>query len=292
MQDITFIILTYNEENNITDCINSIKSIAKRIVVVDSYSTDNTVKIVKEMGAELYQNKWINYSKQYQFGIDASKPTTKWIFRLDADERLTPEAVQELNELLAAHDSDDVNGIIVRFEVSFLGRKLKHGGIYPFRKLLIYRNGFGQIEDKEMDEHILLSSGKTICMKSDCQHLDIKDIYSWIDKHNKYSNREVIDCVHHSSANTKNMDRIASRRAKQKYGFYYKLPLFLRAKLYYLYRLVIKGAWLDGREGKIFAFLQAYWYRYLVDAKLFEYYKKRVASQINYMGLITLVEEL
>lgn len=276
MQDITFVILTYNEEKNIKECINSIKSLAKRIVVIDSFSTDNTVKIVKEMGAEVYQNKWINYSKQYQFGIDISKPTTKWIFRLDADERLTPEAVIELNKLLVAHDSDDINGIIVRFEVCFLGRKLKHGGIYPFRKLLVYRNGFGQIENKEMDEHILLSSGKTICMKNDCKHLDIKDVSSWIDKHNKYSSREVIDCINHFTANTKNMDKIAFKHAKQKYGFYYKLPLFLRAKLYYLYRLIIRGAWLDGREGRIFAFLHAYWYRYLVDVKLFEHHKNDV----------------
>ena len=276
MQDITVIILTYNEEKNIRDCINSVRNIAKRIVVVDSFSEDTTVEIAKELGADVYQNKWINYAKQYQYGIDNSKPTTKWIFRLDADERLTPSANEELNELLTLHNNDDVNGIIVRLEVTFLGKKLRHGGIYPFRKLLIYKNGFGQIEDKEMDEHIVLSSGKTIFMKSDCQHLDYKDIYSWIDKHNKYSNREVKDYFNHFDASIKDMDKIARSRAKQKYGLYYKLPLFIRAKLYYWYRLFIKGAWLDGREGRIFAFLQAYWYRFLVDVKIFEHNKRQI----------------
>jgi len=270
MADITAIILTYNEEKNIRNCINSIKDIVKRIVVVDSYSTDNTCSIAEELDAEVVQNKWINYSKQFIFGVNYAKPTTKWIFRIDADESLTKESAQELNELCNNNENTDVNGIIVRFNVNFLGKDLKYGGIYPFKKLLVYKTGKGEIEDRNMDEHIVLFEGKSIEMKSDSIHHDYKDIYSWIDKHNKYSTREVEDYYARKTLLSTSTKKDGTFKSFIKFKVYYRLPMSFRAWLYYVYRFYIKLGFLDGKEGRIFAFLQAYWYRYLVDVKIYE----------------------
>lgn len=275
MADLTVIILTYNEETNIVDCIESILPIANRIIVVDSFSTDKTKEIAKRYGAEVYEHEFINQSKQYKWAMNCVNIKTKWVLRLDADERLTEKTRKELDYLLQIHSKDDINGIVLRFEISFLGKKLKHGGVYPFKKMSVYKQGFADIEDKEMDEHFYLLSGKSICMKNDCEHKDYKNIDCWIEKHNKYSSREANDFFNNVKSNDNNVDVYSKRKNKIKNNFYYKFPLFFRTKLYYWYRLYVKFAWLDGREGKIFAFLQSYWYRYLVDVKIYERQKSK-----------------
>lgn len=272
MADLTTIILTFNEEKNIAKAINSVKEISKRIVVVDSYSIDRTVEIAQLLGAEVYQNKWINYSKQYQYGVEVANIDTQWILRLDADERLTSKSANEIETICNENQNTEVNGIIVRFSVTFMGKSLKHGGIYPFRKLLIYKNGKGYIEDRNMDEHITLIEGKSVELKNDSLHQDFKDLSAWIDKHNKYSSREMKD--YFENVNKPASEIRLNKRAKIKrfikFKVYYKLPLGTRAHLYYIYRYYFKLGFLDGKEGKIFAFLQAYWYRFLVDAKIYE----------------------
>lgn len=279
MADLTTIILTFNEEKNIADAINSVKDVSKRVVVIDSFSTDNTVEIAKSLGAEIFQNKWINYATQYQYGINVSNIKTKWILRLDADERLTKKSAKEINELCDNNTNTDVNGIIIRLEVNFLGKSLKHGGIYPLKVLRIYKNNIGYIESRNMDEHIVLKEGKTIEMKTDCLHHDYKDLSTWIDKHNKYSSREVIDYYENIESEKELISLNKSAKIKRfvKFNIYYKLPLGTRAHLYYLYRYYFKMGFLDGKEGKIFAFMQAYWYRFLVDAKIFE--KKKLVNE-------------
>ena len=88
MKDITFIILTKNEAINIKDCLESIKSFAKRIVIVDSGSTDNTIAIAKEYSCDIFAHPFENYARQFNWALDNCSIDTKWAFRLDADERL------------------------------------------------------------------------------------------------------------------------------------------------------------------------------------------------------------
>lgn len=272
MADLTTIILTYNEESNISECINSIKNISKRIIVIDSYSNDATVEIAKELGAEVYQHKFINQAKQFIFGLETMNIQTKWVFRIDADERLTKDSSDEIEKLCNENETTDINGIIVRFEVEFLGKKLRHGGIYPFRKLLIFKYGFGTMEDRNMDEHIVLTSGKSIELKNDSIHKDYKDLATWIDKHNRYSSREVQDYFERQIVNRNDGKLNTDAKIKRfiKYNIYYKFPTEIRAFLYFTYRYMIKLGFLDGKEGLIFAVLQAFWYRFLVDAKIYE----------------------
>ena len=271
MADITAIILTLNEEKNIEECIKSIKSIVKRIVVVDSFSTDKTVEIAKSLGAEVWQHEFVNQAQQFIWAIENISIDTTWVFRIDADERLTEKSATELEKLTAEHETDDVNGIIVRFEVNFMGKALRHGGIYPFRKLLVFKPGKAHMENRNMDEHIVLDEGKSVEMKNDCMHQDFKSLYAWIEKHNKYSDREVLDYLNREEAQSNNaLSKGAKFKRFVKFKIYYKLPMGMRAHLYYWYRYYFKLGFLDGKEGKIFAFLQAYWYRFLVDAKIHE----------------------
>lgn len=276
MADLTAIILTKNEELNLADCMKSIKDLAKRIVVIDSFSTDNTVEIAKEFGAEVFEHEFINYSKQFLYGLNETMISTTWVLRIDADERLTDASRKEIEQLCNENMQTDVNGIILRFEVTFMGKKLKHGGIYPFRKLLVFKYGKGSIEDRAMDEHIVLYSGRSVEVGADSEHHDYKDLTYWIDKHNWYSSREVLDYfTYRNNVNESGgLDKKARFKRWVKFKFYYKLPMGMRAHLYYLYRYYWKLGFLDGKEGKIFAFLQAYWYRFLVDAKIYERKKR------------------
>lgn len=272
MADLTTIILTYNEEKNIEECIHSILPISNRIIVIDSFSTDQTINIAKSLGAEIYSRKFSSQSDQFRYALENINISSKWIMKFDADERLTEESRNELDELCNNNMDSDINGIVLRFEVNFLGKKLKHGGIYPFRKLVVFKNGMGKIEKKVMDEHIVITKGKSVFAKYDSLHQDYKDLTTWIDKHNKYSNREVIDYFNREITNsdTDLLDKKSKVKRKMKYSLYYKLPIGIRARLYYVYRYYILLGFLDGQEGKIYAFLQAYWYRYLVDAKIYE----------------------
>lgn len=246
--DITAIILTKNEEVNIEECIKSIITTVKRIVVIDSFSTDKTVEIAKRMGAEVYQHPFENYAKQYMYGVEVAKAETVWTLRIDADERLTPDSANELTQLCDSNMKNDVTGIVLRFKKNFLGKDLYHGGVYPWKKMNCYKTKFGEIEDRNMDEHIILSSGKVIEMKNDCLHFDFKNLEYFVNKHNWYSSRETVDYFE----NLENAKAKSEVDAKSwfKMNVYYKLPIGFRSHLYYLYRYYIKLGFLVARKEK------------------------------------------
>lgn len=173
MTDITAIILTKNEELNIERCITSIQNVADRIVVVDSGSSDKTTDIAQQLGAEVYYHEpFEHYAKQFNWALDNVNVKTKWVYRIDADEVVTPELAEEIVQACKSHSDDDVNGLVMKFKVYFLGRFLTHGGIYPFYNLTIFKTGLGRYEDRAMGEHIVLSEGRTIDLANDCLHYD------------------------------------------------------------------------------------------------------------------------
>jgi hypothetical protein len=130
---------------------------------------------------------------------------------------------------------------------------------------------------KMMDEHLIIHGGSTVIFEKDMIDNNNKDLEWWTNKHNWYSNKEVLDYQMKVDAQTtdKFMDKtVTSFQAKMKrfiknHG-YYSLPRFLRAHVYFIYRYYFRLGFLDGTEGKIYTFLQAYWYRFLVDAKMYE----------------------
>ena len=169
MTDVTAVILTKNEEKNLIDCLESLKGFAKRTVVVDCGSEDGTCSIAEEYGADVYFHPFENYSKQFNWALDNTDITTKWTYRLDADERLTPALKEELAALALEHADDDINGFSTEAWLVFLGRVLKHGAANK-RRIVMFKTGIGRIEDRRMDEHTVLSEGKSISCKEQFIH--------------------------------------------------------------------------------------------------------------------------
>ncbi len=270
--DMTVVILTKNEEANIERCINSVKGWVERIVVVDSGSTDKTVQIADNLGAEIYHHvPFVDYAKQFNWAIDNTNIKTKWVFRFDADECVTPELKNEMISECEKHKDDDVTGMMMRFKIFFMGKFLKHGGAYPFLKITIFKYGKGRFEDRSMGEHIVLNEGCCIDLKEDCEHYDFKNLNAFIEKHNWYATREVADyfAVRNGQENAALYGEPEKAKALRD-GLYYRLPKYIRAKLYYWYKLYFRLGFLDGEAGYVWAFIQAYFYRFVVDAKISE----------------------
>ena len=274
MADVTFIILTKNEELNISKCLNSIEDFANRIVIVDSGSTDKTCEIAKRMGAEIYIHSFENYAQQFNWALDNVNITTKWTFRLDADERLTPRLKNELCNLIKIHDNDKINGITMEACLYFMGHKIKHG-CHNKRKLMLFKTGIGRIENRKMDEHTILLKGHAISCKEKFIHYDFKNMTHWINKMNWYATREMQDYFAFSEMRNIKLDQdaIIARTRKMKFGLYYKLPIFIRSWLLFFYYYVIKLGFLDGKEGYVYHYMYHKWYRTLVDAKILEQIK-------------------
>lgn len=269
---LTAIVLTKNEEVNLPACLESLKNVVDRIVVVDSYSSDNTCTVAREYGAQVYEHEFVNYGAQFQWAVDNCAIDSDWVLRIDADERLTKDSADELVKLCIKNIDTDVNGIVLRFKVRFMGKYLMHGGAYPMRKLCAFKLGKAYMEQRYMDEQIVLTEGKSVEMSHDLEHEDYKDLTFWIAKHNWYATRAAKDYLEHRNEHqeTSSLDWHSSILRKLKYGIYYRLPSRLRTWLYFEYRYLLRGGFLDGRAGYWYAYFQAYWYRTLVDAKIYE----------------------
>ena len=274
MADVTIVVLTKNEEINLPDCLESVKGFAKRVVVVDSGSTDRTQEIAKSFGADFYVHKFETHARQFNWALDNTNITTKWTLRLDADERLTPSLCKELEELMIKHDSDDVNGITMEAWLYFMGRKIKYGGRNKL-KLMLFKTGIGRSEDRNIDEHNVLSHGTVVHAKNRFLHYDFKDMTHWINKMNWYATREMQDYFEYINGKDAftTEGKVISKTRKKKYGFYYKLPMFMRSWLLFVYFYIFKLGFLDGKEGFVYHYMYHRWYRTLVDAKILEQQK-------------------
>ena len=267
MLDITTIILTFNEEKHIKRCIDSVKRVSKVIYIVDSFSTDQTCEIAKECGAIVLQNNYVNQAQQFQWALNNCKIKTEWTLRLDADEYLTPELESEMIEKIPFLNKK-ITGVYFRLGVIFMERLLKYGYIKPVTILRLWRTGKVYMEQRWMDERCVLKEGESVTFKHKFIDHNLNGLTFFIQKHNAYSNREVL--VYYSKdlglyeSDEKNIDRDKTK------GKYYSCPLFLRSFLYFFIRYFIFGGFLDGKAGLIWATLQAYWYRFLIDSKLYE----------------------
>ena len=139
MSSVTVIILTKNEENNIVNCIESVKPFAERIIVIDSFSNDKTASLSLNHGAEIIEHEFETHARQFKYAVKTSNITTKWILKLDADEWFTQESASEIEKLFNENENTNVNAIMLRFCTIFMGKKIKHGGMYPWPPAHKYR---------------------------------------------------------------------------------------------------------------------------------------------------------
>jgi len=281
MNQISVIILTYNEEQHIERCIKSLKPFAKEIFVVDSFSNDRTIEIAESLGAKVYQNKWINYANQFQWGLENCPIKTKWVMRMDADiyveDKLSQQIINNLNNL-----EDDIKGIKFNVKVKFFDKWIRWGGFYPIEVTWLWRTGYGYIESRWMDEQIIINEGKIVSFTNgDLVDYNLNNISWWIEKHNGYATREMIDLMnkkYHFIENVDTYKDINNPKAKTKRflkeKIYSNLPYGIRPFLYFMYRYFLRLGFLDGFRGFVWHFMQGWWYRMLVDVKCYEFERK------------------
>lgn len=275
MLDLTVVILTYNEEIHIRRCLENVKQFASKVYIVDCFSTDKTVDIAKELGAEVVEHEWPgNQADQFNWALDNLKIDTTWILRLDADEYLLPELIGELQKRLPTMD-EDVSALSLSLSRAFCGKILHHGIVNNIKIIRIFRRGKARYEKRLMDEHLSILSGRTIEMTNQFVDDNRMPVGLFIDKHNGYATREaalLLDAEYHLT-DIDNLPQnhgaeVEKKRAQK--AQYARMPLFWRAFGYFIYRYIIKLGFLDGKEGFLWDFLQGWWYRTLVDAKIYE----------------------
>ena len=269
------VILTFNEELHLARCIESLKGIRTEIVVMDCFSTDTTLEIAQAYGARVIQRKWVNHANQFNWALTQLNADTEWVLRIDADEYLTPDLIAEIQSCLSGI-GPEIDGVYFSRRMTFQGKLIRHGGVFPVRVLRLFRYGRGECENRWMDEHIKVS-GPTVDLKGELVDDNLNSLTWWTEKHNNYASREVIDLLN-LEYNFMPHDSVASLIGGKQAGVkrwlkevvYSRLPGGFRAFAYFFYRYFIRLGFLDGQAGTAFHFLQGFWYRYLVDAKLAE----------------------
>jgi glycosyltransferase involved in cell wall biosynthesis len=275
--NLTAIIITYNEALHIARCIKSVRQIARDVVVVDSYSSDNTIEIAQALGARVFRNRWVNHAVQVQWAIDNTAIESDWVMRIDADECIEPSLVKALSTSIAKL-SESTTGLRVRRKYFFLGHWIRHGAMHPLYVLRVWRNGVARIEQRWMDEHVVINRGETVNLDGDIVDDNLNSITWWIDKHNHYASREMIEMLNKRHGflptDVQLKQQAGNSQAKWKRvikdSLYVHMPLFIRPTLYFFYRYFLRFGFLDGAKGFSFHFMQAFWYRALVDVKLLE----------------------
>lgn len=273
---IAAVILTFNEEKHIARCIDSLKGVCDEVFVVDSFSTDRTQEIAERLGAKFVKHEFKNQAQQFNWAIGNCGIKSEWIWRVDADEYISEELGRKVMDVVSTCEPE-VNGIYVNKRIVFMGRPLMHGGWYPAQQIKVIRRGFGESENKVMDEHLIITSGQTVSVNGDQTDENLNDLTWWTEKHNRYASREAANMLmmqygldsEAESVEAKFWGNDAERKRWLKVR-YANMPLFLRPFIYFTVRYVFKLGFLDGKEGFIWHILQGFWYRFLVDAKIFE----------------------
>ena len=281
MINLTAIILTYNEELHLARCLASAAKLTPNLVVVDCFSTDKTLEIAKQFGAQILQRAWdgshstqVNWALKQLASLPGASEKSQWVMRIDADEILTPQLIDQIQRTLATVP-DEICGISCIRKMKFQGKLIRFGGVGANRVIRIFRYGFGQSESRWMDEHIKVE-GKTISLTGAIIDDNLRSLAWWIEKHNGYSSREAVDLLNlqyqfaaQNSVAALNLSRTSIGLKRWiKEHIYAKLPGGARSLAYFVWRYVVMLGFLDGARGTQFHFYQALWYRYLVDCKV------------------------
>jgi len=285
IDNLTIIVLTYNEENRIKKVLDSIRCVTTNIFVVDSFSTDDTVNILKEYNVNYTQHPFEDYSKQRNWAQTNDPYDSAWVMHLDADEPITSELENWLNnDFLSMRNNFD--GFLFSRRVYFLGRWIKNGGQYPTFHLRLYKKMLGKCEEKAYDQHFIVEGGNVKVIKGmDIYNTVADSIDDLILSHNKWATleaQEIFDSGKDKGDVQENLfGNPIERRRWMKVHVFQKSPLFIRSFVYFSYRYFIRLGFLDGKEGLIFFVFQTFWFTFLVDAKVFELQKQNSPLEEN-----------
>lgn len=275
---ISVIILSFNDERLIRPALESVRDWSGEIFVVDSGSTDHTIQIAREFTDQVVSHPFENYAAQRNWAQSTLRLTHEWVLHLDADERVTPELRTTLSTFFDSDDKERVDGLLVARRTVFMGRWIRHGGHYPVYHLRIFRHAKGRCEERLYDQHFVVT-GLVKKVQGDLIDTITTDLDSWSHRHIRWA---------HLEAQQQSGQRITpetkpelltqasltgnpiERRRWLRSNVFERQPLFWRALAYFCYRYFFRLGILDGTEGLIFHFLQGFWFRFYIDAKLWE----------------------
>ena len=271
MTDLAIIILTKNESMHIGRCLEKIAVLEPRqVFVVDCFSTDGTQRIAMKLGATVVEHEWPgNQAEQFNWALDNLHIEASWVLRLDADEYLYPETINEVKGLLpkvsektvtVADLPEDITSLSLVRDCTFWKQPV-HLGLGRVLLTRFFKYGFGRSDLRIMDEHIITLSGRDHLLKGRFIDDNLNGMDWWFQKHLDYANREAKAMI------------VGDMTGKK--SFYAKLPLFWRAFLYFIYRYILRGGFWEGKAGFLWHFFQCLWYRMLVDAKIMELKQKK-----------------
>jgi glycosyltransferase involved in cell wall biosynthesis len=265
----SIVILTFNSELSIAETLQSVASISDDIHIVDSFSHDRTLEIARSFNAIIVQHPFESYSAQRNWSIDSLRFKYDWQLHLDADERLTPELSREILQL---GEADEITGYYLPRRMHFLGRLIRHGGLCPTWHMRLFRSGIGRCEMRKYDQHFYVTSGKTRQLNSYMIDDLRMPLTEWTSRHNRWTEAEVEELT--SVAEPKHIQgKITGSPVERKRflrNIYNGFPLFVRPFGLFFYRYFVRLGFLDGPTGLIFYVLQTFWFRFLIDAKLYE----------------------
>ena len=259
---VSVLVPALNERHNIADCLGSV-SWSDDVVVVDSGSREGTAEASRASGARIVDFKWNGqFPKKKNWALENVRWKNEWLLILDADERVTPELAEEIQTTVR---QPAVDGYFINRRFMFMGRWIEHCGYYPSWNLRLFRHRQGRYErlhggdtgsgDNEVHEHVVLN-GATAYLKNDMLHFAYPDIYTWVEKHNRYSNWEAqVEVIGHGAEHEAQDigSRLAKRRALREWSR--RMPC--RPALRFLYSYILKRGFLDGYAGYVFCRLLA-----------------------------------
>jgi glycosyltransferase involved in cell wall biosynthesis len=272
LDNITVVILTYNEENNINRVLDSVINTTNNILVVDSYSTDETVNILKNRGIAYLQHTFDNYSEQRNWAQNNNPFSTEWVLHLDADEPISLNLSQWILNNFST-ESCDIDGFMFSRRTIFMNRWIQHGGQYPNFHLRLYKVTKGKCENKAYDQHFVVNGIIKKINDADIINTVSPNLDDFIVSHNRWATKEALEVFGSSSMGDVKPTLFGNsieRRRWLKQNIFEKSPLLFRSFIYFFYRYFIRFGFLDGRPGLIFFVLQTFWFRFLIDAKVYE----------------------
>ena len=260
-------ILTYNDEAILERLLRDLIDV-EEVLIVDSFSIDNTLEIAKKYKRIVVQNNFINQAIQSNWAIDNFFGDNDWILRLDSDERVSTELLSEL-DAYALRDEDCV--VYIDRYMHWMGKKLKYAGLRPHYIGRLFKPSFARYEEVT-EEHLI----HTVPMKKAAIKFEENNknnsMKFWLDKHYNTALGEVHEYLENTNVLKGNLfsKKDFERKRWLKLKIYNITPSFLRPLLYFLYRYLFKLGFLDGRAGLSYCFFQAYFYRMLVDQLIIE----------------------
>jgi glycosyltransferase involved in cell wall biosynthesis len=269
MGDVCVLIITSNEELNIEQALRSVCGWARGVWIVDSYSTDRTVSIAQKYSCSIVQHRFEGYAEQWNWALDNLPFESEWIFVLDADEWLPEDLKTEIDQLLGRAPRE--NGFYVKRRFVWMGRWLRRG-YYPTWLMRLFRLGKGRYEMRSLNPHPIVEPPVGY-LRNDFVHEDRRGLSHWIEKHNGYATREAEELFNRAGKGQIPVSfwgSQAERKRWLRYKVYNRLPPLVRPFLYFGYRYLLRGGFLDGKEAFIYHFLQGLWLPFLIDVKYLE----------------------